>query len=165
MLFELCDEDDDGQRWCGEMIGVDYSEASVRLARRIAAQRQYQEDDAAVPSFEHWDLLQSPPRDWLRDGFDVVLDKGTFDAISLMTYENSSQHPCEIYRRKVTPLVKRGKFLFVTSCNWTRDELVDWLATDGSELDLHDEAKYPTFTYAGQTGQTIVTLVFQRKGS
>ena len=166
MLLVLRDQDEDDQRWSGEMVGVDYSETSVCLARRITAQR-YARDDAATRQlrFERWDLLSSPPGDWQQDGFDVVLDKGTFDAISLMQPESGSQHPCDTYRTKVTPLVKPLFFLFVTSCNWTRDELIGWLAPDDGELTFYSEVKYPTFTFGGQTGQSIVTIIFQRKDS
>lgn len=164
MLFELSEEDEDGNAWLGEMVGVDYSATSTALAKRIAAQR-FADDPAAFQRFrfECWDLLSDKPGDWLKDGFDVVLDKGTFDAISLMPSEEGSQHPCETYRSVVASLVKPGLFLFVTSCNWTRDELIGWLAPDGSDLAFYDEAKYRTFTFGGQTGQSIVTIVFRRK--
>lgn len=165
MLFELREEDSEGKRWCGEMIGVDYSEASVQLARRIATQK-VSGDNAAFQQirFECWDLLSSPPGDWLADGFDVVLDKGTFDAISLMEQLGGSPHPCETYRDKVTSLMKPGSFLFVTSCNWTKDELVGWLVNGRGELIIFDEAKYPTFQFGGRTGQSVVTVIFQRRG-
>lgn len=166
MLFVLReDEDEDGEvRWKGgRMVGVDYSPKSVELARQLDAQRR---EDAESPSteilFEQWDLLGEEPGDWFQDGFDVVLDKGTFDAISLMPHEGASPHPCEVYREKVVPLIKPGRFLLITSCNWTKDELISWLAPKGGALDLFDEAKYPTFTFGGQTGQSVVTLVFKR---
>lgn len=165
MLFRLRQpEDEDEEAWSGDMVGVDYSEASVSLARKIAEQRQDRPDESAVLRFECWDLLEAQPGDWLGDGFDIVLDKGTFDAISLMDSQNEPNHPCQRYRRRVAPLVRPGCFLIVTSCNWTKDELRNWLAPTGSEFLYFDEAKYPTFTFGGQTGQSIVTLVFQRKG-
>lgn len=172
MLFALReDEDDNGIRWTGEMVGVDYSPASVQLARQVNTQRlqtlneERAEDepvDLARIVFEQWDLLSEAPGAWLGDGFDVVLDKGTFDAISLMPHSGNSPHPCEIYREKATALIKPGSFLFITSCNWTKEELLDWLACEGSRLAFYDEAKYPTFTFGGQTGQSVVTVVFRR---
>lgn len=160
MLFAIReDEDDDGEvRWDGaRMVGVDYSLKSVELARQLGEQRAMLEI-----LFEQWDLLGEEPGGWLEGGFDVVLDKGTFDAISLMPHDGSSSHPCETYRDKVVPLIKPGRFLFITSCNWTKDELISWLAPTGGALELFDEADYPTFTFGGQTGQSVVTLVFRR---
>jgi len=157
LLFSLREEDEEGKCWEGEMVGVDYSETSVQLARGIDGQK-----DAKSVRFELWDLLSEQPGDWLRDGFDVVLDKGTFDAISLMPRVEGSPHPCELYREKVAPLIKPEHFLVITSCNWTKDELLAWLAPKHGELQYYSEAKYPTFTFGGQTGQSIVTLVLRK---
>ncbi|TKA68930.1 hypothetical protein B0A55_08474 [Friedmanniomyces simplex] len=160
LLFALRDDDGEGNGWSGEMIGVDYSESSTQLARRIATEREV---ESGTLRFEHWDLLAEPPQaDWLQDGFDVVLDKGTFDAVSLMPYAEGSRHPCDVYRAKVEPLIKPGCFLSITSCNWTKDELLDWLAPADGRLRYYAEAKYPTFTFGGQTGQSIVTLTLRR---
>lgn len=180
--------------WEGEMLGVDYSAQAVDLARRIAEQRRSSSSPSSSSSssgpselrFETWDLLtQAPSRSWLGPegkGFDVVLDKGTFDAISLMPRpastaeeekgEEQGEHPCTIYRSKVLPLVRpeRG-FLVITSCNWTKEELVGWLAPSGDGnagedegLELFREAEYPTFTFGGVKGQSVVTLIFRRRG-
>lgn len=157
LLFSLREEDEEGKCWSGEMLGVDYSETSVELARRISVQ---QHDH--VVRFEQWDLLTQPPGSWRQDGFDVVLDKGTFDAISLMPHSQESLHPCEVYREKVAPLVRPGCFLVITSCNWTKEELLGWLAPEGGDLQFYSEAEYPTFTFGGQTGQSIVTLALRR---
>ncbi|KAK1060788.1 Protein-lysine N-methyltransferase efm4 [Friedmanniomyces endolithicus] len=160
LLFALREENEEGFCWSGEMIGVDYSDSSISLARRIATERQV---DATTMRFEQWDLLADPPQpDWLQDGFDVVLDKGTFDAISLMPYAEGSRHPCDIYREKVVPLIKPGHFLCITTCNWVKEELLDWLAPAGGQLQYYAEAKYPTFTFGGQTGQSIVTLTLRK---
>ena len=158
LLFALREEDEDGQCWHGDLVGVDYSETSVQLARRIASQKGIE-----ACRFERWDLLADPPGNWLGERFDVVLDKGTFDAISLMAANADGLHPCDVYRQNVVPLVKAGCFLSITSCNWTKDELIEWLAPDGGELSYYGEAKYPTFTFGGQTGQTIVTLTLRKK--
>lgn len=160
MLFTLREDEGDGP-WEGNMVGVDYSPASVELARKIGAQREIE----PPVRFDEWDLLGSDPGSWLDGGFDVVLDKGTFDAISLMPQEEGGEHSCEIYRRKVEPLVKVGGFLLLTSCNWTKSELFSWFTPEGGDnaLEYFGEARYPSFTFGGQTGQSIVTVAFSRK--
>lgn len=180
MLFALRypedndDEDESTTAWSGEMVGVDYSAASIDLARRIASQRHDREDSSTEQAhlrFETWDLLTQPPGPWLSPSpctFDVVLDKGTFDAVSLMhNTDESPRHPCDIYREKAIPLVKEGGFLVITSCNWTRDELVGWLVGEqekgGQGLELFREATYPSFTFGGKKGQSVVTLIFRRR--
>lgn len=163
MLFTLREgEDEDGEgKWEGLMVGVDYSPASVELARKIGEQRGL---EPAV-RFEEWDLLGAEPGDWLGSGFDAVLDKGTFDAISLMPQTEGQEHSCETYRRKVEPLIKKGGLLVLTSCNWTKEELFSWFTPEGGNnaLEYFAEAKYPSYTFGGQTGQSIVTVAFRRK--
>jgi hypothetical protein len=173
MLFALREEENEDEatmRWGGEMVGVDYSPASIQLARQVDSQRlqilneDREAGELAEIMFDKWDLLSEMPGSWLGEGFDVVLDKGTFDAISLMPCEGDAAHPCEVYREKVTELIKPGAFLFITSCNWTKEELLDWLGGEGSQLAFFDEARYPTFTFGGQTGQSVVTVVLRRGG-
>ena len=164
MLFELREIDDEGCCWNGELVGVDYSQGSVQLARRIAEQKYDGEPSNSCQfRFEHWDLLNDSPGAWLADGFDVVLDKGTFDAISLMEHGGSTDHPCQTYQQKVAPLIKPNGFLFVTSCNWTKTELLHLLLPSEGDFILFDEAKYPIFTFGGQTGQSIVTIILRKK--
>lgn len=178
LLFALRD---DG--WEGGMLGVDYSAQSVALARRIGAAREEAEEDeededesSDIPPvrFLEWDLLAGPlaPNDPSSplssapspDLFDIILDKGTFDAISLSTASAMGTHPCETYRQRLLQLLNpRGGIFLVTSCNWTEAELRSWfeLEADG-ELRVVGRVEYPTFTFGGVKGQTITTLCFRR---
>ncbi|KAL9069070.1 MAG: hypothetical protein Q9157_006284 [Trypethelium eluteriae] len=186
MLLELREEG-----WTGEMLGVDYSEGSVSLARNVAAavtarsETMEEEsviegaevDDNAVKEvdvgeeactkalhFAVWDILHDEPVDWLGEGFDVVLDKGTFDAISLSAeMDGVGRRACESYRERVERLVKVGGFLLVTSCNWTEEELRGWF--DQGKLAYWGRLKYPTFTFGGVKGQTICSLCLRRQTS
>jgi hypothetical protein len=54
---------------------------------------------------------------------------------------------------------KGGRFL-ITSCNWTEEELKGWFA--GGELEFEGKVKYPSFTFGGKTGSSVVTLCFKR---
>ncbi|KAF2275531.1 S-adenosyl-L-methionine-dependent methyltransferase [Westerdykella ornata] len=147
--------------WEGEMVGVDYSGESVRLAGDIRASKG---EGYADIEFAEWDVLGQEPGEWLRDGFDVVLDKGTFDAICL-SQETDAQgrRICEGYRERVEPLMKPGGRFLITSCNWTAEELRMWFEGPGSGLVYEGAVKYPSFTFGGKTGSSVVTLCF-RKG-
>jgi SAM-dependent methyltransferase len=193
LLFALRD---DG--WEGRMLGVDYSAQSVALAKKIGEARESEakaeageeeaeeQDHAASPvSFLEWDLLAGPlntspsdlssPLSYTSSPshlFDIILDKGTFDAISLSTPESSSQqqqqqqtHPCEAYRRRLLQLLNpEGGIFLVTSCNWTEPELRSWFEDDADgELKVVGRVDYPTFTFGGVKGQTISTLCFRRE--
>jgi len=143
----------------GEMVGVDYSEQSVQLARRVAEEKGVGDD----VRFEKWDIMREAPGAWLGEqGFDVVLDKGTFDAISLSEeVDEQGRRIFEGYRERVERLVKAGGMVLITSCNWTEAELRTWF--EGGELEYHGKIHYPSFTFAGQKGQTISSVCFQKE--
>jgi SAM-dependent methyltransferase len=147
--------------WEGEMLGVDYSGKSVQLAKDIRASKG---EDCNDIGFQEWDLLGQKPGDWLKDGFDVVLDKGTFDAICL-SQETDAQgrRICEGYREKVEPLLKPGGRFLITSCNWTDEELRAWFEGSGSKMVFEDQVKYPSFTFGGKTGTQVATLCFRKQ--
>lgn len=138
LLFALRESDVPGY-----FLGVDYSEPSVRFARNVAAAREIEVD------FEHHDLLNEEP---LTPPFDLVLDKGTLDAIALSEDREAKGK----YVTKVLPMIKRGGMFMITSCNFTKAELVKLIG-----LPLADEIAYPQFHFGGQTGSSVVTLVFE----
>jgi SAM-dependent methyltransferase len=145
--------------WLGAMVGVDYSAQSVRLAATIRDTKGEEYKDIAL---HEWDILGQAPGAWLGSGFDVVLDKGTFDAICLSQDTDAhGRRICEGYRERVEPLIKPGGRLLITSCNWTEDELRAWFA--GGQLALAGTVKYPSFTFGGKTGSSVVTLCFEKK--
>jgi SAM-dependent methyltransferase len=147
--------------WHGEMVGVDYSAQSVQLANEILARKT---PNTTSIQFHEWDILNLTPGSWLNTAFDVVLDKGTFDAICL-SQETDAQgrRICEGYREKVEPLVKSGGRFLITSCNWTAEELRGWFEGEGSALVFESCVKYPSFTFGGKTGTSVCTLCFKRR--
>lgn len=179
--------------YSGHMLGVDYSSQSIELARRLW--RQYlnapatasspAEAAAAEPTsrtgditFETLDLihddLASQPWWPVTGGFDLVLDKGTFDAISLSSStirdpaSNTERRVCELYPAKVAQMVNPGGFLLITSCNWTEDEVIRWFTLPGLEqpssvrLEVYGRIKYPIFEFGGQKGQGVASVCFRR---
>lgn len=198
------------------MVGVDYSQQSIELARKLA--RVYlglgprpssvssHSGGAGEITFQVLDLIHDTPHEqawWPRapnadvianggaetqtqttDGFDLVLDKGTFDAISLSASTvvddatGRQRRICELYPSKVLDMVKSGGFLLVTSCNWTEDEVVAWFggpATDvgldtgvdagraaSAKFEVYDRIKYPVFEFGGQKGQGVASVCFRK---
>ena len=58
--------------------------------------------------------------------FDIVIDKGTYDAISLNAEViEMRKNGVDPYVRKVRRFCKDGAYFIITSCNWTKDELID----------------------------------------
>lgn len=178
MLFLLRDEPTPHAFSGSKMVGIDYSAPSVQLARKIAAHSPRTRDI----EFKVHDIFQEGPEDaegvswWEPDGWDIVLDKGTFDAISLSseTVRNSDTGKdvriCELYPERVTRLVKKGGYLVVTSCNWTEEEVVRWFVETPhtrqevrKEMEVSGRIKYSRFKFGGAEGQGVCTVCFQRK--
>ena len=111
-------------------------------------------------------------------GWDVVLDKGTFDAVSLSAErDGQGRRLCEGYGERVLALLRRGGIFVVTSCNWTEKELREWFegagagtetetktrqTTGRARLRLVGRIEYPSFSFGGVKGQTISTLCFEK---
>ena len=123
--------------------------------------------------FYEFDILRSDSAaaPWWRAGpaaagFDVVLDKGTFDAVSLSADTDARGRRAGAgYAAAVARLVRPGGLALVTSCNWTEDELVRWFAPAGGRGDLEevDRVAYPRFRFGGAEGQTVAGVCFRRK--
>ena len=59
--------------------------------------------------------------------YKVLLDKGTFDAISLM--ENFGSSMRERYLKTTDNLLEDDGFFLIVTCNWTTDEIVQHMAS------------------------------------
>jgi EEF1A lysine methyltransferase 2 len=179
----------------GYMVGVDYSRQSIELARKLS--RQYSDpactaelsvqlptDDYSCVKirFEVLDLLNDDPRkqDWWptsvndkygnASGFDLVLDKGTFDAISLSSETidvgGRLKRIHEVFPRITVSLVNPGGFFLITSCNWTEEEVIKWFTTGegvSGELEVFDRISYPVFEFGGHKGQGVASVCFRRR--
>lgn len=158
LLFSLRD---DG--WTGSMLGVDYSASSVVLAQQINGTRQESMQDAlgnGSVTFSEYDILCGSDS---LEAANVLLDKGTFDAISLSMINEATTR----YRDSIKSLLLSNGYLIITSCNWTEKELRGWIEQDQSDstssFEFVDRVRYPSFRFGGHEGQSVVTLCFQLK--
>lgn len=159
------DEDETKDRWTGPMLGVDYSPQSIALANQIRSTKPSSSTSTPI-SFLEFDMLSSPPSTILTgaqsSGFDVILDKGTFDAISLSSeLDSQGRRLNEGYKESMMRLMKTGGLFVITSCNWTEKELRDWF--EGGGLVWEGRVEYRSFQFGGVKGQTITTLCFRRE--
>nr|XP_009771327.1 PREDICTED: methyltransferase-like protein 10 [Nicotiana sylvestris] len=152
-----------------DLTGTDYSEGAIDLARRLADR-----DGFTNIKFLVDDVLETK----LDTRFRLVLDKGTLDAIGL--------HPDGLVKRimywdSVSRIVAPGGLLVITSCNSTKDELVEEVETlnqrrnaacqepgtvgdQDASLEpppfhyLDHVRTYPTFTFGGSVGSRVATV-------
>ncbi|KAI5804337.1 S-adenosyl-L-methionine-dependent methyltransferase [Geopyxis carbonaria] len=145
----------------GPMVGIDYSPKAIELARMVANKRGIGES----LRFEVMDIIKDniEGASWVPNGgFDVILDKGTYDAISLSEeLLGNGKRVYEDYPKKVSVVLKTGGLLIVASCNWTEDELKQKM-TAQCDLKYHGRIRYPSFSFGGKVGQTISTVCFKK---
>lgn len=142
------------------VIGVDYCDEAVKLASKIAEQRNVQNVE-----FKQCDILSNVSDIQSRlstQNFDVCFDKGTYDAISLCPDDALSKR--EKYIENVFDLlrsnVERKSFLIITSCNWTKEELVKQF---DNRFDVHTVIPTPQFKFGGVVGNNVTSVVFAKK--
>ncbi|XP_022997955.1 EEF1A lysine methyltransferase 2-like [Cucurbita maxima] len=154
------------------LTGTDYSEGAIDLARSLAERNGFSNINFLVD-----DVLETK----LEGKFQLIVDKGTLDAIGL--------HPDGpikriMYWESVSKLVASGGLLVITSCNSTKDELMQEVenfnqrtvgtaaepeSSDGTQRELptfqylSHVRTYPTFTFGGSVGSRVTTVAFLRK--
>lgn len=133
---------------------LDYSETAVELARQLVSN-----DQVSIYAADILDLASIPDSE--SGKYHVLVDKGTFDAISLSGRDIVSEiaPAFKAALRKLSSSERTTTPLFiVTSCNWTADELKGIF---GPELTPVGEIEHSSFTFGGRKGQDVSTVIFQ----
>ncbi|KAF5359608.1 hypothetical protein D9756_003105 [Leucocoprinus leucothites] len=146
------------------LSGIDYSGDAVNLARNVAQTR-----DAAEVTFTECDFLEDDPS--LLPSmentnplacWDLILDKGTYDAIALGRKDETGKSPAARYPARVARLLKPGGIFLITSCNFTEEELKQSFVTEETGLIYHSRIQHPTFSFGGHTGSSVSSVAFRR---
>ncbi|KAF9162132.1 hypothetical protein DFQ26_003845 [Actinomortierella ambigua] len=177
-----------------DLTGIDYSPSAIRLANSIAKDKEL---DGVIRYAAVDFLAEKETLEWSRQGadgepkkFKVLLDKGTYDAISLhqkkdaaskdqqpqsqlkgeaVTKEedkhlaendDSTEDLADRYPRRVAAMMQDDGRLLITSCNWTQEELIRRFA---HVFEYDSYIRYPTFKFGGVVGQTISSVIFKKK--
>ncbi|XP_020592946.1 protein-lysine N-methyltransferase Mettl10 [Phalaenopsis equestris] len=151
-----------------DLTGTDYCEGAIDLSRNLAARNGF-----SLIKFLVDDVLETK----LDNKFHLVMDKGTLDAIGL--------HPDGPVKRlmywdSVAKLVAPAGILVITSCNNTKDELLQdmenfnerRLSSNGQARDegsrgylfkyIDHVRTYPSLVFGGVEGTRVSTVAFLR---
>ncbi|KAK6464013.1 methyltransferase domain-containing protein [Scheffersomyces coipomensis] len=163
LLFQL--NEDLQEEYDGEesfnFTGIDYSPDSVEFAEKIA-HKKYEDTDF---KFQQVDLLKKDDA-FFSDAhigkYDILLDKGTLDAIALNQdpiEEHDGKIGMEVYASQVSKFMHKDSILLITSCNFTETELVR-IFNENSDLIVWDKINYPSFQFGGVKGSTVCSIAF-----
>lgn len=135
------------------LTGVDYSANAVELSKQIAA------DQDMNIAYVVLDLLNADDIR-LKFGdkkFDIVHDKGTYDAISLHP-ENPAEKRLK-YIQNLHTITSDPGLLILSSCNWTESELC---ASLNGTFELYKTIPTPTFKFGGSVGTVVTQIAFKK---
>lgn len=104
-----------------------------------------------------WSKSNAIPSDFVQQTFDICFDKGTYDAISLSPESRLEKRL--LYIENVMRLLSSSGTFIIVSCNWTCSELKEHF----QEFKFIEELPAPSFSFGGQTGQTVSTCVFEHR--
>jgi EEF1A lysine methyltransferase 2 len=175
LLFALLDAEYMPKR----LQGIDYSPGSIKLAKSIATTRGGDKISFHLCDFLNEDpptLPQQSSTDW-----DLIMDKGTFDAIALMEKDRNGMAPADGYPPKIARLLKPGGHFLITctlpieykciaqqliispeACNFTEEELRSKFANVQTGLVYHSRIQHATFTFGGKSGSICSSVAFQK---
>lgn len=125
--------------------GVDYSQKAIELAKSIA------EKHKISVNYSTCDILEG-----LNDDYDVIHDKGTYDAISLS--ENASVNRNK-YIESICKHLKSDGYFIITSCNWTQNELDNQFSTYFKPFGI---IPTPQFKFGGKVGNVVTSCVYKK---
>lgn len=161
------------------LTGVDYSEPGIELARKVVAKEEStQHISLEVLDLMDLDGLHARHLRGTPHSYDLLFDKGTFDAICL----NEDKTMRSKYVSAVVSMMKCDTSYFViTSCNWTQAEVIQMFESmsaydirranhaelakvanhEGKSLRLFKALKHPEFSFGGRTGSAVSTAAFK----
>uniref|UniRef100_A0A0N5CYP5 Protein-lysine N-methyltransferase n=1 Tax=Thelazia callipaeda TaxID=103827 RepID=A0A0N5CYP5_THECL len=136
------------------LSGVDYSEEAILLAKKLAEVKCAEHSDRHI-NFQVVDLLDESISLGV---FNAIVDKGTWDALSL-----SVDYNCRLKKYKANickTLDEHGVFI-ICSCNYTKDELERQFSNKQLKI-LEEVPCENAIKFGGQKGSATTTLVFQK---
>lgn len=143
------------------MVGMDYSEAAIDLCKESASHE-------SLIEFKVSDLTNNAQIESSAKLYTLIIDKGTFDAMSLSPAADADKSQrdekiIETYARNVSKMLKddNGRLL-ITSCNWTVDELTRYFASH-FQFVTEVKGRKSAFQFGGVSGSTERMVVFAKK--
>ena len=142
------------------VAALDYSENAVELAKKLVG---FDVNDDRIFKADILNPSTLPSKHYKT--FDLIVDKGTFDAISLnpdfegLEKVSKTKIIADAFKNTLKNLLAKEDSLFIiTSCNWTSQELEQIF---GPEFKPIGEVTHTKFMFAGKSGQDVSTIIFK----
>lgn len=127
------------------LTGLDYSKNAISLCEKVALKYKL------TITFLTCDILNG-----LGASYDIILDKGTYDAISLS--KEAKPNRMKYIQNVHVGLRTEGIFIIV-SCNWTEKELIEQFKLN---FTLLETIPTPQFMFGGTVGNVVTICIFKK---
>ncbi|KAI9581330.1 EEF1A lysine methyltransferase 2 [Glossina fuscipes] len=138
---------------CVNLLGIDYSPKAISLAEKIA------HDQGLTIRYSVADLMDVQACSLLGE-FDIIHDKGTYDAVSLCPHNPKEKRL--LYMDTVCRLMGCNGIFIITSCNWTEEELIKAFQ---NLFTKYCTIPTPSFKFGGTIGNVVTSIVFKKKAN
>ncbi len=148
---------------CTQVSALDYSEKAVQLAKKLTGLPSNTDRIFQADILDPFTIPQK-----YCEHFDLVVDKGTFDAISLnpdfcgMEKVSKTEIIADAFKSTLKILLTGDSLFMITSCNWTRPELETIFAPEFKAI---SEVEHTKFVFGGKSGQDVSTVIFKLDSS
>lgn len=138
------------------LFGIDYSEKAIEFC----LVQQDKSDEASTIEFKIIDILNQS----LDKNFNVLIDKGTYDAICL-TPNSDINLTRDKYFQFLTKHLNIDGYFIIFTCNFTKDEMLNFLCNKNRVNEVYFELIHefdaPKLSFGGHTGQQVTGLIFR----
>ncbi|CEF67831.1 AT11165p [Strongyloides ratti] len=124
------------------LTGIDYSSSAIELCIKLS---KNEDDGCNDINYKVDDILSDNHNTELINKFNIIIDKGTWDAISLY---GDREERLKCYKK--------------ISCNFAKEELIELFDDDNLQFES-DLPSSNTFSFGGKEGQTSTGVVFKKK--
>ena len=135
------------------LYGIDYSPDSIKFAKMVIDSKEQKHGKEFKIHLFCEDINTN--NKIINETFDVIHDKGSFDA-----YMMNKNNTLEQYYKYIKSYSKNGTTFIITSCNNTREELRNKFPLEKG-FQYIDEIKNKTFVFGGQEGQQQATQIYK----
>lgn len=146
------------------LFGLDYSRNSIDLSKKIVLDKGYTD----VIALEQCDFLNHKEVSEVTKDmkFDIVIDKGTFDAICLLASDSPEKLKAAKlnYIQSVYSVSKVSSTFILASCNSTEEELLPIFDIDSPgkrETKLIGRIESPKIQFGGKEGSQVTCLIME----
>ena len=130
------------------LLGIDYSSNAIDVCRALYS--------SEIIRFEVVDILQSNSMEGV---FDVLIDKGTYDAICLNP-DADLQRNRQLYMQFITEHLAATGYFVLMSCNFTKEELFKDLLQNHA-FQVYCDFGTPPFVHVGIQRRKVTGLVLR----